>query len=555
MTLALPAWSSTDNLDARLTRAKAAIDQALAGSSMPGLVIGITDRHELRTVIVHGYSDLKARTPLTPSSRFAIGSVSKAFTAIALMQLAQENRFDPHAPISRYLPSFKVPSRFAPITGHDLMSHTSGLPNYLPDSASSRYAAIALHDFEPSYAPGAHWWYSNTGYQLLGYVLENIEHDRYTRVLQRRVLDPLGMSSTSAVIDDAERARMVVSYSRWSYDGTYVEAPWFEYSAGDGSLVANVADMSAYMRFYLNHGMGDKGRVLSESTFATLTTPVLEDYAYGVWVRQDKKGHKVIEHTGSIFGFHSAVQAHMDEGFGIVFLSSSSIDQELQKWVVQVVAAAFDGTDLPAAPGKKVNSEKADLEQCAGQFRLVRQHGSGTDGTASTGAPLEFVFAGNRLFLKSEHGNIPLEKMGPDLFRASGEATDGLPFVFGRSGADEHIEVTDVSHGALWYAAEKFRQPMEAAAPKEYAAYVGHFVNAGPEGPVARVFVRNGRLMMLLSEDEDAKAEPLEPVGAAVFRIGKAAYSPERAHFDTLVGGQALRLLVSGVPLYRKDTP
>jgi CubicO group peptidase (beta-lactamase class C family) len=548
MALALPAQSANRDLEARLTRAKAAIEKALTTSTMPGLVIGVTDRHTLRMVIVHGYADIKAHVPLTANSRFAIGSISKAFTAIALMQLAQEHRFNPRAPISRYLPSFKVRSRFRPITGRDLMSHTSGLPNYLPNLSSSRYVVIALHHFQPAYAPGTHWWYSNTGYQLLGYVLENIEHEPYARIIQRRVLTPLGMSHTSAVIDDAERMHMVVSYTRWPYNGAYVEAPWFEYSAGDGSIVSDVADMCAYMRFYLNRGMGDKGRVLSKAAFTTLTTPVLNHYAYGLVVRRDKLGHLVISHEGSIMGFRSAVEAHMDEGFGIVFLSNGGIDQTLKHWVVRVVAAAFDGAPMPGPPARKAGSTRTDLAQYAGRYRLVR---SNSRSTAGAGTALEFVFAHGRLFLQSGHGRIPLERMGADLFRAAGEATDGLPFVFGRSGTDGQRRVTDVSHGALWYANERFPGPFRPAPPKAYAAFVGHFVNNGPEGPVARVFVRNGRLMML--EDEKPAAEPLEPVAANVFRIGKATYSPERARFDTVVDGQALRLFISGVPLYRKD--
>jgi D-alanyl-D-alanine carboxypeptidase len=539
--LVSPGRAATADVDAKLTEAATAIDQALSHSSMPGLVIGITDRHGLRKVIVHGYADLKMRKPLTAESRFAIGSISKAFTAIALMQVAQESRFDPHMPIARYLPSLVIHSQFAPITGHDLLTHTSGLPNYLPDSASSRYAAIELRDFEPAYAPGAHWWYSNTGFQLLGYVLENIEHEPYTKILRRRVLDPIGMTSTSAIIDDAQRDRMVVSYVRWPYDGNYVEAPWFEYSAGDGSLVANVADMSAYMRFILNRGAGDKGRVLSENTFATLTTPVLEDYAYGLWVRK-ANGHTVIGHTGGIGGFHAAVEAHMDEGFGLVFLCNAWIDEELKKWVVKVVTAVYEGAPLPQPPAQSADSAQSDLHEYAGQFR-------------TGGATLEFVSARDRLLLKSDHGSIALEKMGPDLFRAAGDAAGILPFVFGRSGTQGKGKVTNVSQGALWYAADGFPDPLQPAAPKEYASYVGHFVNNGPEGPVARVFVRNGRLMMLLSEDEEATPEPLEPLGPGEFRIGKADYSPERARFDNIVEGQALRLFVSGVPLYRKDIP
>jgi CubicO group peptidase (beta-lactamase class C family) len=547
--MASPGRGATGDMNARLTDAAAAIDQALEHSSMPGLVIGITDRHTLRKVIVHGYADLKTRKTLTADSRFAIGSISKAFTAIALMQLSQEHRFDPHAPITRYLPSLVVHSRFAPITGHDLLSHTSGLPDYLPDSASSRYAALELKDFEPSYAPGAHWWYSNTGFQLLGYVLENIEHEPYTKIVRRRVLDPIGMASTSAIIDDAERERMVVSYVRWPYDGSFVEAPWFEYSAGDGSIVANVADMSAYVRFLLNRGAGDKGRVLSESTFATLTTPVLEDYAYGLWVRKEN-GRTVISHPGSIGGFHAAIEAHMEDGFGLVFLCNASIDQDLEKWIVSTVTAAFEGSALPLPPVASAKPVQPDPSEYAGQFRLA-----GSDAPDVGGATLTFVVGQDRLFLESKHGNIPLERMGTDLFRAAGEADGFLPYVFGRSGKDGKGKVTSVSRGAQWYAAQGFPDPIQPAVPKEYATYVGHFVNNGPEGPVARVFVRNGRLMMLLSEDEDAAPEQLAPLGPLLFRIGKAEYSPERARFDTVIDGEALRLFVSGVPLYRKDIP
>ncbi|MDB6010871.1 MAG: beta-lactamase [Gammaproteobacteria bacterium] len=561
--LAVTVRAAPADVDARLTEAATAIDGELSQSGLPGLVIGITDRHGLRKVFVHGYGDLKTRKPLTAESRFAIGSISKAFTAIALMQDAQENRFDPHAPITNYLPSLVVHSRFAPITGHDLLSHTAGLPNYLPDSASSRYAAIELQDFEPAYAPGAHWWYSNTGFQLLGYALENIEHEPYTKIVRRRVLEPIGMASTAAIIDDAERDRMVVSYARWPYDGSYVEAPWFEYSAGDGSIVANVADMSAYVRFILNRGMGDKGRVLSESTFATLTTPVLENYAYGLLVRKES-GHTVIGHSGSIGGFNAVIEAHMDEGFGLVFLCNASLDQALKKWVVRVVTAAYEGTALPPPPAPSAESAQADLHEYVGQFRLAGNGASATvAGPPSTvdrasgtvGQTLEFVLAQDHLFLKGANGNIPLQRMGVDLYRAVGDAAGILPFVFGRGAPDGKGKITSVSQGALWYAGEGFSEPLQPAAPQEYVSYVGHFVNNGPEGPVARVFVRNGHLMMLLSEDEAAIPLPLEPLGPGQFRIGKEDYSPERARFDTIVAGQALRLVVTGVPLYRKDIP
>jgi D-alanyl-D-alanine carboxypeptidase len=509
--VAQQAHAEGSDVDAKLTQTASAIEQALSHSdTMPGLVIGITDKHALVKVITYGYADIKTHAPVTPETRFAIGSISKAFTAISLMQLSEEGRFDPHAPITRYLPSFAVKSQFRPITGHDLMSHTSGLPNYLPDTASSRYAAIQLHDFTPTYEPGAHWWYSNTGFQLLGYVLEDIEHGVYTKIVRRRVLGRIGMTSTSPVIDDAERARMAVSYVRWPYDNSFVEAPWFEYSAGDGSLVATVGDMAAYVRFILNRGMGDEGRVLSEKSFAALTTPVLDNYAYGLFVKDGTIGH-----SGGIAGFHSHVEAHMEGGFGLVFLCNGMIDASLQKWVIEAVSAAYEGKPLPAAPAVVPEANPSDY---VGMF-----------------GPLEL--------------KAPLEKMGPDIYRAPGDA-DTLPYVFERNQG----KIISVSHGAQWYPAAGYTRPIKSA-PKEYASYVGHFVNNGPEGPVARVFVRNGELMVLLSADESGEVMPLTPVGPNEFRIGEKSYSPERARFDSIVDGHALRLFVTGVPLYRKDIP
>jgi len=314
--LALPGRAATDGVNAKLTEAAAAIEQALEHSSMPGLVVGITDRHELRKVIVHGYGDLKTRKPLTADSLFAIGSISKAFTAIALMQIGQEHRFEPHAPITRYLPSLVVHSRFAPITGHDLMSHTSGLPNYLPDSASSRYAAIELKDFEPSYAPGTHWWYSNTGFQLLGYALEISNMN-----LIRKFFG--AACSILSVWHRPPRSSMTRNASAWwsaMCAGLMTEDSSKRHGSNTRGRRQHRCECGGHVGLRAIHpqsGAGDKGRVLSESAFATLTTPVLENYAYGLWVRKEN-GRTVISHTGSIGGFHAAIEAHMEDGFGLV---------------------------------------------------------------------------------------------------------------------------------------------------------------------------------------------------------------------------------------------
>jgi CubicO group peptidase (beta-lactamase class C family) len=151
---------------ARLDRAFTAIDRALAASTNPGMVIGITDRDRTLKIGAYGYADIQARKPVTADTLFEIGSVTKSFTAISLMQLFDEGRFDPQAPLSKYLPWFQVKSKFRAITGHDILTHTAGLQSYRPDLASMPFAAWSLRDFEPSYAPGEHYWYSNLGSRL-----------------------------------------------------------------------------------------------------------------------------------------------------------------------------------------------------------------------------------------------------------------------------------------------------------------------------------------------------------------------------------------------------
>jgi CubicO group peptidase (beta-lactamase class C family) len=520
------------------------IERALEAWGLPGLVVGVTDRQQLLGVAVHGYADLKARTALSKDSRFAIGSISKSFTGLALLQLAAEGRLDLHAPITRYLPDVAVQSPFAPISAHHWLTHTSGLPNYLTHAASSRYAMEALRKVAPAYTPGAHWAYSNTGYQVLGYLLEELDGVLYPSSIQRRILDPLGMASTSAVIDDAERARTVTSYTEWPADGRYVEAPWFEYAAGDGSLISTVPDMCAYARCILNRGMGPKGRLLTEKDFATWTTPVLDGYAYGLMVRT-KNDCTLLGHGGAIAGFHSSLEVNMKEGFGVVMLSSSIIPADLWKWIDDTVQGAIRGTPLAAAPAKRA---PAELDQYAGVYHSAAPYEGGP------GCSLECAVQEGHLWLKLGSECKRLERMGGDCFRVVGPHSDGLPFFFGRAEGEGVTQVTDVSQGSRWYVREGSAVQAATVPSQDYSAYVGHFENNGPEGPVLRFFVRNGRLFGAGLRHEAAIPFALEPVGTATFRVGQHDYSPERIHFDTFMGARAMRLTFSGVPMYRKDT-
>jgi len=520
-----------DSASARLERTFAAIDDALKSlPPIPGFVLGITDRNHTLRVFTHGYSDLRARTPITESSLFEIGSLSKSFTAVALMQLFDEGRFNPRAPISTYLPWFTMRSKYPPVTGHHLLSHTSGLPSYRPDLASAAYATYALREFEPSYAPGAHYWYSNTGFQTLGYALEAIEDTVYHTIIERRVFGPLHMSSSVAAITDAIRERLPTSYSRDGCDTSYAEQPWFEYFAGDGSVASTVEDILAYDRMLLNRGVGPNGRMLSERAFTMLTTPVLEKYAYGLRARSDS-GDLLIGHGGLIAGFVSDMVANMDTGFGIVFLANALIDQDFELWVMHSVRAAIRGKPLPVRASPQPTART--LSQFAGTF------------AAAGGHTVEFTTDDRGLVLSRDGKTFALRRIGPRLFCSTDPAMAAFPFAFEQRG-DTTIAV---SHGPEWFASGR-GEPRSVKTPPAYLAFVGRYENHNPEGLPLRVFIRRGELYAADGFSEGAR---LIKVGESLFRPAAPAFNPERYQFGAVVAGHALRVLVSGMPMYRVD--
>jgi len=518
---------------ARLARAFEAIDRAAAASTNAGMVIGFTDRNHTLRVGAYGYADLKTKARITPETLFEIGSVSKSFTAIALMQLSDEGRFDPQAPVSKYLPWFEVKSRFRPITGHDLLTHTAGLQNYRPDLASMPFAAWSLRDFEPSYAPGEHFWYSNIGYQTLGYVLERIEGAPYDSIIERRVLNRAGMHATHAAIDDPLRTKLPVSYSRWTYSGEYVEEPWFEYLAADGSISSTAGDMLTYARLILNRGAAGGGRVLSERAFTALTKPALNDYAYGLIVRK-VEGDTIIAHNGGIAGFATALEVHMNDGLGMIAMGNGGLDGALVQWAIHAVTAAMRNQALPDPPAK----QQPDQVPNAAEYAGVYTNGSKT---------VEFVAAGNRLGLKRDGTVVPLMRLAPNAFRAAGELAV-FPFVFGR---DKGGKVVEVLHGPDWYPNASYAGPKEFETPPEYSSFAGHYVNHNPEEAGVRVFVQKGKLMMAGGA---GPGTPLVPAGEATFRPPAPDYNPERVRFDTVVDGRALRVWRSGMPMYRVES-
>ncbi|CUS45515.1 Beta-lactamase [hydrothermal vent metagenome] len=498
-----------------------------------GLAVAVTDRERVRLVATHGDADIDRHIPVTADTRFAIGSISKSFVAITLMQMADEGRFDPAAPIVRYLPDFHPRSAFSPITGHALLSHTSGLPNYQPQLASMRFLPSALDDWEPRYPPGAHFWYSNAGYQLLGYATEQIEGRPYPLVLKQRVLDRLGMTDTDPQIDDRLLGRIAKSYVR-APDGSRRDAPWFPYLAADGAIVSTVGDMSRYARMLLGHGQTPSGRLISAKAFDRFATPVLDDYGYGIDVLE---GGKVLAHSGSIAGFEAYLNVDLGNGVAVVFLGNGPIDRTLRDRVIARLSEGMGGR--PKATPAIAPRSFAPPASFAGRF-------VGAKGETLVFAPDP---AGG-LVLREGNGMLPLTRLGRDVWGAYLAPGGPRTFLFFRDGTGV---ATDVSEGVSSYTRQG-GSPVLKPAQAGWRSLVGRYMAHGEEGPGVRIFARNGQLMMAYA-DSNAPPTPLVEDGPGRFRFAEPVFAPEWLGFDTIIAGQAQRLILSGIPLYRIELP
>src|SRR4051794_31944425 len=147
------------------------VEQTMEEHATPGIALAITSREQLLSTRTYGYANNETRAPVTDETLFEIGSIGKSFTAICLLQLAEEGVVDLHAPVTSYLQWFSVRSEHEPITLHHLLTHTAGLIRGSDFSPDPRFEVWALRD-SLAVAPGDKARYSNAGYKVLGLVLE-----------------------------------------------------------------------------------------------------------------------------------------------------------------------------------------------------------------------------------------------------------------------------------------------------------------------------------------------------------------------------------------------
>jgi CubicO group peptidase (beta-lactamase class C family) len=514
----------------------------------PGLALAVTDRAGPIKVSAYGLADIDARTPITPDTLFEIGSIGKTFTAIAVMQAHEAGLVDLHAPVTEYLPWFRIRTEFEPITLHHLLTHTAGLiegTDFAPDGKAEVWG---LRETETGFAPGEHCYYSNVGYKVLGYVLQSVMGKSYGEVIAEGILRPAGMGSTEPEILNRIRPRLARGY-RHLYDDRpphaghpLVPTAWLETDTGDGSIASTAEDMAAFARLLLNRGRVGGGAVLSEKSFDLLTSRLAHEsgewyYGYGVYAYRES-GVEYLAHGGDMPGYEASLWCDLDSGLGLVALMTTPGVRRLAFPALQLLRAATKGEPLPELPAPP---DPACLEEAA-DYEGVYACGEKS---------LEVHARGENLVLGLYGRDVLLESRGEDRFYANDPEFNIYLLSFGR-GDEDGAGVIEVVYGPDVFVREGAARAADPDCPREWRAYTGHYRSHDPWLTNFRVILRKGHLFIV---DPSGSEEPLFALDRGRFRIGEQAFSPERIAFDQIAAGEALRADRSGCYYYRFFTP
>ncbi len=516
----------------------------------PGIAVALVTRDRLLRVLVVGVADLASQAPLTPETRFQAGSISKAFTATALLQLQEEGLLDVTRPVGDYLPWFSVRSSGGPITLHQLLTHTAGLPRDRSDLPSSPYTAIALRDAALSTAPGVRFTYSNIGYQLLSLIIEEIEGRPFSESIQSRVLDPLELRHTAPAVTQEGRISAATGY-RYFYDDRppapgypLVPVPWTENSAGDANILSTPGDLARFLQMLLNQGNWGGRRLLQPSSFARMvqrTVPALElgpntFYGYGL-VLGSEDDDPTLWHSGGMPGYRAMMLGDLDEGLGVVVLMNGPGNpRKVAEYALHALIASRRGKEPPPVP------------VAADPWTVAAEVADTGDFADSAGVTLRIEREADRLALVWAGVRVPLLRLGRDCYYADHPAFVLFPLCMLRQ---DQVAV-ELSYGERWFASTAYRGPRSWSYPPAWRAYPGHYRAQVPYDSNYRVVIRKGGLLLVSPEGYE---EPLVPLEGRVFRVGADPTAPERVRFEDLVSGRALRLNLSGTDYYRSTTP
>jgi len=519
-------------LDAAIAAIRAHGEEHLRHFGLPGLTLGLTTPAGLSTVLDFGFANRDSRAPITPDTLFQIGSISKSMTSAVVHQLAAEGRLKLSERLSTLLPVVHLPSGNA-ITVQHLLDHSAGLPDDAP--------LFGDGGLWTSYAPGQHWHYSNTGYDMLGKIAEHAGGKPLGRLLAERIFAPLGMRRSKGAIIAADRLLYAQGYEPadltipFAIGAPLAPAAWVDVTFGAGSVASTADDMLRWLRTMAEAAQGRGGLGLNAAEAKAFTSHFVASDSPGMsygngLMHVGSPGRSYLHHTGGMVSFSSSFHVDLASGIGAFASSTLSAFAEyrprvLTRFAVDTLGEALSGRPVPQAPS--LDAPLANPGQFVGRY-------SGPAGTFE-------VRPGNPLTIVAPTGDAALQPWGDDLFRTTHPRFRSFSFKFERA--------KGVITGASWGPESYIREGSGAVLPKSDPSlqrFTGRYINDSPWWGSTTVVERGGKLWL-------GTDTPLNRVGSNLWRVGEDSWSPERASFADFSDGRPQTFIFSGEKFLRHD--
>ena len=521
------------------------IHQEMADKNLPAFSIALVDRNEVVWAQGFGYQDPEHKTPATAHTIYRVGSVSKLFTDIGIMQMVEAGKINLDTPVSQYIPDFHPQNPFPnQITLRELMSHRSGLlreppvGNYFDPTEPTLEATVrSMNSTGLVYDPGTHLKYSNAGLAVVGYTLQKLNHKSFPDYLKQAVLAPLGMHESSFA-PEPELTRNLAKAYMWSYDGLKFPAPTFELGlAPAGCMYSSVTDLAQFLMMLFNGGRGPNAQVLQRETLEQMWTPQFakpgQKKGYGLgFAVSELDGHRMIGHGGAIYGFATEVVGLPEEKLGVVTVTTmdaaNAVVNAVSRQALELMLALRSGKPLPQF--KSTTPVPPELAH-----KLAGRYGDGDDAVD----------------LMDREGTL-------HMLPVSGGFESQLRTLDGSLVPDGHLEedlsskiipeddVLRVHDKPL----RRMRLPRPAAESNEFSGLIGQY---GWDHDVLFVLEKDGKLNILI---EWFEFDPLEQQSRDVFKFpAHGLYDGESAVFTRSPSGRATEVRIGAVAFKRREIP
>jgi CubicO group peptidase (beta-lactamase class C family) len=293
----------------------------------------------------YGMADYENKIPNTPQTVFQIGSITKQFTATAILMLREKGLLDIQDTVDKYVPDYPNGNK---IKIYNLLNQTSGIPenllfvesieagkhNYTPKELIEQVKDKTL-DFEP----GTRFEYSNSNFNLLGYIIEKVTGVSYEEYIKNNIYTPLKMNYTGTLsskdaVNGMATGYLIINTKASEYIKDFVYEPTLPYAAGE--IYSNVEDLLIW-----NNSLCS-GKLINENSLKEMFTPYIDNYGFG-WFTANSKGDSMVFHGGNVPGFTSYITRNINKGYVVIILSNKNRDNDnltfLSDQLLQIVSS------------------------------------------------------------------------------------------------------------------------------------------------------------------------------------------------------------------------